>query len=178
MDKKNILLILTILIFVIGVGISYTSYRDNKLAIDMQNRDIWSFKKFGAKIIVSDIEKKAEGTARDFYRGTNRNNTNELVSYNTRYYYRPLIAYNYFVNGKKYTGRMISYDTDTFVHDKLSVLITLDKYKKGKLVDLYYNIKNPNKSYLEAGEEQCTVIPTIITSMAFIISSCLFYKSY
>ena len=44
MDKKNILLILTILIFVIGVGISYTSYRDNKLAIDMQNRDIWGFK--------------------------------------------------------------------------------------------------------------------------------------
>lgn len=177
LKKKNVALIIAVIIFTIGIVFSYSSYSHNKLAKDMKNSSIWKFKKNGAKIIISDIEEKVEGWKKDFYRGNN-NNSNELVSYNTRYYYKPLVAYRYKVDGKIYMGKNISYDSDAFIHDKLSVLVTLDKYKRGTRADLYYNFSDPNTSYLVAEEEQCSVIPTIITLMSFILAICIFYNSF
>lgn len=177
MGKKHTEFIIATVILIIGIFIKANSHSHNKLSRNMQDRTIWGFKESGAKITMLNMEEKVEGESRDFYNGNNKNELNKLISYSTRYYYRPLISYQYNINGKKYTGNRISNYPNIFIKDKYEVMNILRNYEIGKHVDLYYKLDNPKVSYLIAEEEYCNIIPIIVTILSLSISIYLFYRN-
>lgn len=67
----------------------------------------------------------------------------------SRYYFEPLIFYEYTVEGKRYENNIYSVAFTT--HYKSKVKKILSRYKPGRTIDIYFNPKDPSESVLMTG---------------------------
>lgn len=65
--------------------------------------------------------------------------------------YSVRVHYKYSVRGKEYENNTLSLDQTTECYSHAAAIVFLEKYPKGKTVEVYYNPKKPGMSVLETG---------------------------
>lgn len=153
-------IVIGVILIACAISLITSTYFNNKLAREMQDRTIWAFVKGGATITISDIETRQQGQSQTI------GNTG-FTTYRSNTMYRPIVAFTYNVNGVNYTGTKIIPGEYPFTNDKLSVLEFQNNFKVGMEKDFYYKLDTPSvasllpeptQSYVSTGSAMCCLI--------------------
>lgn len=123
---------------------------------DLSDRTEWGFLKNAAKITISEKESKQEGRA-------NNVGNSGLTIYSSDTVYRPVVSYDFTVDGKNYTGTEISPGGVGFM-SLLDATRLNNKYAVGTTHDVYYMLTDPSRAYLMPSSRMSLLIPGSIIS--------------
>lgn len=161
---KSTNLIVGLIIIIIGIFILIFSYLNNRMINDMKKNNFWSYAPLFGKIIISDVDIKKEGVSTSYPKGY-------FITHSFNYKYKPIIVYEYTINGIKYQSQNIKPNGYEYNLDKTHALLIKNKYPVGKTVDVIYENNNPEHSYLEYGEETGLIYSFIIFMVLLIVGS-------